>query len=184
MQALLKPSCGPASAAAAKPESLERPQATFRPRSALDLSGHSFSKSIKAEINRSRVAIKTGGASGSSGAGGVPRHDWWDRSGGLGMDDSLARPSSARGAAAYAADPARSSHLRVAPRAPTAVGTGGSAMQHQQRQRLQHQQQQHQQHHHQQQQQQQQQQQARSMCRPRSHGDAILDELSRAVGLQ
>ena len=48
MQALLKPTRGSASAAAAaKAESPERPQPTFRPRSALDLSGHSFSKTMK-----------------------------------------------------------------------------------------------------------------------------------------
>eukprot|EP00903_Cladosiphon_okamuranus_P009003 g8612.t1 len=180
MHALLKPSRGSGAPVVAKPTSPERPQQTFRPRSALDLSGHSFSKTIKTEINRSKIAKANGAhvGGGGGGSGGMPRNGWWDRSGGLGMDDSLSRPSSGRSvgaaSAAYVADPARATNLRGPPRAPVAAASGGSAIQHQQRQRVLLQQQQ----------QQQQQQQSRKMCRPRSHGDAILDELSRAVGLQ
>lgn len=107
----------------------------------------------QAEIDRSKVAHKTDSThGGAAAAGGTPRHDWWDRSGGLGMDDSLSRPSS------------RSSHLRVPPGDRKAAGSGGSALQHQQ--------------------QQQQQSMSLSLCRPKTYGDACLDELSRAVGLQ
>ncbi|CAM9285008.1 unnamed protein product [Ectocarpus sp. 12 AP-2014] len=94
--ALLKPSSSPADASAGSGDEGEEKEAPsvgrggvaggWQPRTALDLSGHSFSKALKAEINQSKekkIALKTSKTRsmnnlGSSSNAAV-KDSWWEK---------------------------------------------------------------------------------------------------------
>ncbi|CAM9290882.1 unnamed protein product [Ectocarpus sp. 13 AM-2016] len=100
LRALLKPSSSPANASAGSGDEGEEGEAPpagrsgvaggWQPRTALDLSGHSFSKALKAEINLSKekkMALKTsrtksmndlGSSSNISGNPAV-KDSWWEK---------------------------------------------------------------------------------------------------------
>ncbi|CAN0281393.1 unnamed protein product, partial [Ectocarpus sp. 4 AP-2014] len=101
LRALLKTSSSPADASAGSGDDGEEGEAPpvgrsgvaggWQPRTALDLSGHSFSKALKAEINRSKekkVALKTsrtrsmnnlGSSSSFSSSNPTVKDSWWEK---------------------------------------------------------------------------------------------------------
>ncbi|CAN0502970.1 unnamed protein product, partial [Ectocarpus sp. 12 AP-2014] len=101
LRALLKPSSSPADAFSGSGDEGEEGEALpvgrsgvaggWQPRTALDLSGHSFSKALKAEINRSKekkMALKTsktrsmnnlGSSSSNSSSNAAVKDSWWEK---------------------------------------------------------------------------------------------------------